>query len=153
IRTRYFGWKVGTKQYDLVSDLSITAGSRLTKHEILIKGAPENLCTGLAKHEDTKIFQSTNLDGKWAYFALYGKQSLAGDNLGTAILFRKTDLIRITEDELSHVVLLKPENGRLTYYFLAAWEQEPNGIRTQEKFLEYLNQSIKKLNNPIQVKY
>jgi len=68
-----------------------------------------------------------------------------------AILFNQKDLIELTEDKLSHVVVLKPENGNLAYHFLAAWEQEPNGIKTKDEFVLYLNEVVKKLDHPIMI--
>ena len=153
IRTRYMGWKVGAGQYDLISDLSITAGSRMTKHQLEITGGAQNLCSGLAKHPDTEYFQSKMDEGGWAYIALWGKQSLAGDNLGTAVLFSTRQLAEINEDQLNHVVVLKPDQNKVTYYFSAAWEQEPNGIKTKEAFKNYLDQTMTELNAPIAVEY
>jgi hypothetical protein len=154
VRTRYFGWQVGLEKYDLVSNLSITAGSRATEHAVEISGNPPNLCTGLAKHEEGKVLQPTNeVDGEWQYFALYGKQSLAGDHLGMAILYKKSDLVEITEDEVSHVLMLQPKDGKLTYFFLAAWEQEPDGIRSRGEFQIYLNECMMLLNNPVQISF
>lgn len=145
IQTRYYGWKVGTEKYDLISDLSITAGSRLTKHVVRINGDPPNLCTGIVKSENVTLHSSTDQNHHWMYFATYGNQSLAGDKLGLAILFHRKDLIKITGGQFSYVILLKPENLTLTYYLLAAWEQEPGGIKTEEKFIDYLNETIIKL--------
>jgi len=153
IRTRYYGWTVGARKCDLISDLSITAGSRMTKNQLEIKGEAYNLCSGLAKHEATNYFQSNTDQGGWGYIALYGQQSLAGDNLGTAVLFNARQLIEINEDKLNHVVVLKPYQNQVTYYFLAAWEQEPEGIKSKQVFKDYLDQTIKELNTPLVVKY
>ncbi len=153
IRIRYFGWKVGSGIYDLISDLSITAGSRMTKNQLQIKGEAYNLCSGLAKHEATDYFQSNTDQGGWGYIALYGQQSLAGDNLGTAVLFDTRQLIEINEDEINHVVVLKPYQKKVTYYFLAAWEQEPEGIKSKQIFKDYLDQTIKELNTSLLVQY
>jgi hypothetical protein len=149
IQTRYNGWQVGSKSFDLISDLSITAGSRLTRHVIQIQGDPVNLCTGLVKHEDTQLIRSEKQNSEWNYLALYGKQSLAGDNLGMVIFYLNKDLIEITEDQYNHVVVLKPTDGKLVYYFGAAWEQEPKGIQSQEAFETYLDQTITRLNNSL----
>jgi hypothetical protein len=153
IQTRYFGWKVGAGVYNVVSNLSITAGSRLTKHEVEIDGKPENLCTGIVKLDSTVLLASPEASTGWAYLATYGKQSLANDKLGMAVLYRKNDLIEVTEDQLSHVLVLKPEGGKLTYYFLGAWEQEPNGIRTTEEFESYLKQTVTELNSPLTIDF
>jgi len=149
IQTKYFGWKIGNSSYHVVSDLSITAGNRLTKHLVNISGSPENLCTGIVKLDSTKFLLSPETNEGWSYLATYGKQSLAQDHLGMAILYRKNDLIKNAADQHSHVVVLRPANGALTYYFLGAWEQEPNGIKTAEAFEAYLNQTVAELNAPL----
>ncbi len=149
IQTKYLGWKIGNSFYNLISDLSITAGSRLTKHVVNISGSPENLCTGIVKLDSTKMLMSPEANEGWSYLATYGKQSLAQDRLGMAVLYHKNNLIKITEDQHSLVIVLKPANGQLTYYFLGAWEQEPNGIKTAEAFESYLNQTVAELNAPL----
>jgi hypothetical protein len=151
IQTKYFGWKIGPGSYNVVSNLSITAGSRLTKHTVEIDGDPQNLCTGIVKLDSTTLHSSPESSDGWAYLATYGKQSLANDHLGMAVLYRTNDLIEVTADQHSHVVVLKPKNGRLTYYFLGAWEQEPNGIKTAEEFEDYLNQTVAELNAPLMI--
>ena len=149
IQTKYFGWRVGDGVYNVVSNLSITAGSRLTKHQVEIDGNPPNLCTGIVKLDSTALLTSPESNKGWVFLATYGKQSLANDNLGMAVLYRQSDLIEVTEDQLSHVVVLRPQNGQLTYFFLGAWEKEPNGIKTAEEFEAYLNQTIVELNTPV----
>lgn len=143
----YYGWLVDKKKYDLNANISINARCRLTKCELTIDNA-ENLVTGLAKYEGTNFHKSNNLQG-WNYIALYGKQSLANDDLGIAVLFNNENLIELTEDNLSHIVKLKPINSKLKYYFTAAWMQEPNGIKNENQFLNYLDNLLIKLNNPL----
>lgn len=156
IRTTYYGWQAGISKVNLTSNLSITAGSRLTRNELSIDGELDNICTGLAKHENTVFFdkqpeQSTD----WGYIALWGMQSLARDDdeLGIAVLHRGSQFVQLAEDELNHVVILKPENNKVSYYFLAAWVQEPDGIKTQDAFINYLNDTVQKLNNPVTIQY
>lgn len=150
VRTMYYGWKVGDVSTDVTSEISIHAGSRMTRHDVNLSTPLPNLCTGIVKHENGSLFKHEN--GTWGYIATWGKQSLAEDHLGMAVLYKKTDLQQITEDEHSHVVVLSPTNNRLTYYFLAAWEQEPNGIHTQEAFQKYLDQVVMELGTPLAVK-
>ncbi len=151
IYTNYHGWKVGNERYDLRSHLTISAGSRLTKVSLDLKGNPSELCTGLAKHEDCDFMESHPTKSGWAYIALYGKQSLSGDDLGIAVFYRAADMVKVTEDSLSKIVILHPTGGRLTYYFAAAWQDEPGGIRNEKEFREYLDETIVSLNNPIEV--
>lgn len=154
IRTTYYGWKVGTRQCDLESNLAIRAGSRLTQHQLFFPGKLDNLVTGLAKSPDCEFLAGDrNPATEWDYIALWGPQSLAGDNLGIALFYRLADLQELSEDELNYFVILKPQGGRLTYYFSAAWEQEPQGIKTKEEFGKYLKHTVRELNNPVEVIY
>ncbi len=156
IRTVYYGWRAGANKVNLTSDLSITAGSRLTRNDLTIDGELDNICTGLAKHENTVFFdKQPEQSMDWGYIALWGRQSLAGedDELGIAVLYQDSQFVQLAEDELNHVVILKPENNKVSYYFLAAWVQEPDGIRTQQEFMNYLEQMVGKLNYPLMIQY
>ncbi|RDV15440.1 DUF4861 domain-containing protein [Pontibacter diazotrophicus] len=156
IRTNYYGWNIAGMKLDVTSHLSIPAGSRLTHHQVEVKGGtPQNLSTGLIKDKRANFTTRTGKAQHWGYIATYGKQSLngEGDNLGIAVLFRMKDLLEITEDELSHVVQLKPSGNKVEYYFLAAWELEPEGIKTKTDFIKYLNKTAQELENPVQVQF
>ncbi|MCB0570499.1 MAG: DUF4861 domain-containing protein [Phaeodactylibacter sp.] len=151
VKTLYYGWDTGSQKTDVTSRLSIAAGSRLTRHDVMMSNPLPNLCTGIVRLEETTLLHD---DGgkEWGYLATWGKQSLAGDNLGMAVLFRTGQLIQTTEDEHSHVAVLRPDGNTLTYYFLAAWEQEPGGISSEEAFVDYLNKEISALSTPPVVK-
>ena len=116
VYTKYYGWKVGKKKYNLYSNLSISAGSRLTHSNLVINGSNEQICTGLAKHPNTEYFKSENKSG-WNYIALYGKQSLSGDNLGISVFYKYADLIKLTNDKDSYIVVLKPTDGKVRLLF------------------------------------
>jgi len=150
ILTHYVQWQVDGHPFDLRSILSIRAGSRLTKHDVKVNPIPLNLCTGLVKDPDVEVFTSADPKSEWQYMASWGKQSLANDNLGMAILYSKNAFLAYEEDEYSDIVVLNPKNGDLTYYFLAAWEGEENGIKDIASFQKYLAAEIEKLNKPIQ---
>lgn len=137
IRTQYYGWETGEKKVTLTSELSIVAGSRLTKNHLQLSAPLDSLCTGIIQLPNTQVLQRS--EGNWGYLATWGQQSLNQDNLGLAIIYRTADLLASTTDSLNHVVVLQPQNQELTYYFLAAWEKEPNGITTQEAFSQYLD--------------
>lgn len=153
VHTDYAGWQVAGARYDLSSELSIAAGSRLTRHDLQISGDPPNLCTGIVKHPGTVLLDKSPNASGWGYLATYGRQSLAEDELGMAVLFRQEDFQSFQEDEYSEVVVLKPRDGQLRYYFLAAWSQEPDGIRGEAAFMAYLETLVKELNTPVEVRY
>ena len=150
VYTKYLNWEVNGKKYNLFSDLSISAGSRLTNVNLKISD-DVLMCTGLAKHEDCTLIKSAEDDLSWGYLALYGKQSLSGDDLGIAIFYKKSDLVKITADNTSEIIVLKTNKGKLNYYFASAWQQEPKGITTIMEFKKYLNYTTVRLSTPIEV--
>ncbi|MCB9289819.1 MAG: DUF4861 domain-containing protein [Lewinellaceae bacterium] len=153
VRTVYYGWDTGEEKANLTSELSIHAGSRLTRHELSLSNPLPNLCTGIVKLEGTTLLKDDGQE-EWGYLATWGAQSLAEDQLGMAVIFKNGQLIQQTEDEHSHVVVLRPANdASLVYYFLAAWEQEPGGIKTEEAFRTYLTQTVKTLSSPVEISY
>ena len=151
LQMKYLGWETNSEKLNLTSRLSITAGSRLTKQDIIVDKDIDNLCTGIVKSEGVNIIKSEDKETGWAYLASYGKQSIIEDKLGMAILFKNEAKVMITEDDLNEVVVLKPEKGTLTYYFLAAWEQEPGGIKNEKEFIDYLEKTIRELDSPISI--
>lgn len=143
----YRGWQVADKKLDLKAKLSMTAGSRLVHTRVSLSDSLPNMAIGLVKHAGTKFIQGDiNITGRaWTYVASYGKQSLNGDNLGMALIFKKNARIQQGEDEHNYVSVLKTPRNMLEYYFLAAWEGEQNGIKTEAEFIAYLEQEVERL--------
>ncbi|MBU1101855.1 MAG: DUF4861 domain-containing protein [Bacteroidetes bacterium] len=152
VQTKYMGWKVGDKKYDFTSTLSICAGSRLTLNEMSVNNDADNLVTGLAKYDGCSYTEG-KFESGWNYIALYGKQTLVDDNMGIAVIYPVASLKEILEDDINYLVVLNPSGGKADYYFGAAWEQEPGGIKSEKEFISYLNQTVEKLNSPIVVEY
>lgn len=150
--TDYYGWKVNPV-LDIKSNISIHAGSRLTNQIVHLIGDGANLCTGIGKDPNAKIFNSVGDKNAWGYFASYGPQSLNNDKLGLAIFFAPDDLIEFTDDEFSHIVNLKENGGRVQYYYMAAWELEPGGIDDSATFTAYVQKTAKELSNPLKIKF
>lgn len=140
ITTRYYGWEYEGGKTDLESELSIRAGSYLTKAHLKTTVPMDNLCTGIIKMKDTDLLHGT--EGSWEYLATFGKQSLADDHMGLVIFFKTANKITITEDQLSQVVVLKPEGTELTYYFGGVWEQDASRIATPEDFEQFLRRQL-----------
>jgi hypothetical protein len=138
VTTNYHGWEFANGKTDLVSELSIRAGSYLTKAHLTTASPVDNICTGIVKMDSTIVLKSSSSEGEWQYLATFGKQSLQNDKMGLFVFFKGKDLIENTEDNYSHVVVLKPENNELTYYFGGVWEQDASGINSQEDFKSFL---------------
>ncbi|WP_245942340.1 DUF4861 domain-containing protein [Algoriphagus chordae] len=148
--TRYSGWDLPSGKTDIFSNISIHSGTRLSRMDLHSSNAIDNFATGLIKDAKANVIKS---DGKltYSYLATYGPQSLAEDNLGIAIIYPTAKLTQDTEDALSHILVFDSSSKKLSYYFLAAWEQEPGGISSQEDFTKYLDQEILKLSNPLKI--
>ncbi len=149
IRTNYYGWQTGVEKTDVTSSLSIHAGSRLTKHHVQLSTAVDSLCTGIVQLENTEVLRGSG--DQWNYLATWGTQSLNDDQLGMAVIYCQADELAVTRDSMSHVVVLNPDDQELTYYFLAAWELEPNGITDRAAFEAYLEETLKRLDKPIEI--
>lgn len=145
----YKDWQVADTTVDLTAQLSMTAGSRLVHVDLELSDELDNLTTGIVKHPDTELIEGdVNITGKaYTYVASWGKQSLSGedDYLGMALLFRKSDREEQTEDEHNYVTVLDAAGEDVDYYFLAAWQNELDGITTREEFVSYLESEAERL--------
>ena len=149
ITTKYFGWEYKGGRTDLTSELSIRAGSYLTKEHLSTNGPIDNFCTGIIKQDNTNVLTSDNDDGDWGYLATFGVQSLQKDHMGLAVFYCKKDFQQMTEDKLNHVIVLRPDRNELTYYFCGIWEQDASHINNIEKFKAFLEEQRALLNQGI----
>ncbi len=148
----YRGWKVGASKHTLTADLSIAAGSRLTRVDLTLAGESAVWSTGLAKHPAAESLSDPGVrEGAWGYRALFGAQSLIGDTLGIAVFYRPEDFVMMVEESMSDIVVLRPEGTTLTYYLAAAWGKEPGGITSREGFSTYLKETAQRLGSPVTI--
>ncbi len=143
VNVNYFGWEIDSIKTDLKTKLSIDAGSYLTHYQINLSNELPNLATGIVRLPDTETAVFDDLKPGWACYATFGKQTLQNDMLGMCIFFRTKDLIGYKEDKYSHVIVLKPENNKLDYYFGAAWEQDVSGVKSMDDFKALLKDQVK----------
>ena len=149
VQTDYQGWTVADIKLDISSEYSIHAGSRLTHHRLSLGGELENIATGIGKNEKGKYVYSEGSASEFGYLYTFGPQSYNNDNLGLAVFFANSDMMEIREDEYNYLVSLKADSKEVSYYFLAAWELEPEGIKSEEEFDAYVKQVAKELANPV----
>ncbi len=141
----YYGWNTTNETIDLHQVLSITPNARYTKHSITPSKEIEGICTGIVKH-GVNYFAKESENKQWGYIATYGEQSLVPDNLGMAIFYKTETVQEVSEWEHDHLLLFKPTTNEISFYFLGAWEQEVNGIKTEVEFLSYLDELLNELN-------
>ncbi|WP_308991066.1 DUF4861 family protein [Mariniflexile litorale] len=145
VNIEYKGWASGEDSTDLTTKLTIYPEDRFTKAELTPSKEVTGICTGIVIAKDIPLVKK---DGaKWAYIATYGKQTLASppDNLGMALFYKLDEVAEQKQGIDDHLVIFKPSSKTLTYYFLGAWEQEINGIKTEENFIADLNKKLESL--------
>lgn len=149
--TDYYGWQVDNKKTNLSVTTSIHAGTRLTKQQLRFTGDALKVCTGIGKDTAAEAFSSKGSDSAFGYLATYGKQSLNDDEVGLVVFFPSSSFVEFTSDEFSHIVSLRPEGGRVNYYFGAAWVLEVDGLRDRASFERWVRKTAEELAKPVRV--
>lgn len=147
VKIEYSDWVTGADTVDLTSTLTIFPEGRFTKATLDLSKPLEGLTTGIVKFEDIELLQKQSEGGNWAYIATYGTQTLVNDQdkLGMALFYKTGDAKEVKEGPHDHLVIFNETAEPITYYFLAAWEQEPGGITTREAFITDLDEQLKRL--------
>lgn len=145
VTINYNGWKTANDKIDLKSTLSIRPDQRYTKHTIQPSKAIQGIVTGIVDH-GVNYFTKESANKKWAYIATYGEQTLVPDDLGMAIFYEVETTSDVKKGEDDYLVEFKPTTNAVSFYFLGAWEQEPNGIKTEAEFKTYLDELLNELN-------
>ncbi|MBP0904221.1 DUF4861 family protein [Mariniflexile gromovii] len=145
VNIHYQGWKSGNEIIDLNTKLTIYPQDRYTKASLMPSKEITGICTGVVKFKEIPLIKKEG--SQWAYIATYGKQTLVTppDNLGMALFYNLDEVAEQKTGTDDHLVIFKPTIKTITYYFLGAWEQEPNGIKTQEAFIQDLNTKLEVL--------
>jgi len=134
----YYGWEINGTKTNLFSSLEIEEGSYLTKYDIQLSEELPNLATGIVKLSGTEVLIFDDIKPGWKCLATFGVQTLQNDNLGMCVFYKTEQELEIAVDKYSHLVVLKPENNQLTYYFGAAWEHDLSGVKTMDDFKNLL---------------
>jgi hypothetical protein len=145
VNISYENWKTGNDSINLYSQLTIYPEDRFTKAELTPSKEISGICTGIVKFKDIPLIK--NEGSNWAYIATYGTQTLVSetDKLGMAIFYKLDEVTEQKDGIDDHLVIFKPSTNPITYYFLGAWEQEPNGIKTEKSFISDLNTKLERL--------
>jgi hypothetical protein len=146
VKVYYYGWKTASDTIDFTSELIINSEQRYTKHTIHPSKGITGICTGIVKQKNTECLKKGSQNKKWAYIATYGAQSLVPDQLGMAIFYQTNTIENLIDAEFDYLLVFKPRTKPTSFYFLGAWEQEKNGIKSKAEFVEYLNEKLALLN-------
>ena len=64
-----------------------------------------------------------------------------------AIFYEIKTTSEIKKGEDDYLIEFKPTTTPVSFYFLGAWEQEVDGIKTEAEFLTYLDGLLDELNS------
>jgi hypothetical protein len=142
----YFGWQTANEKINLKSKLTIVPNEYYVKHTITPSNSIQGICTGIVKLNNLELLKKESANKKWVYIATYGVQSMFSDSLGMAIFYETATVENLVEGKDDHLIVFKPANAPISFYFLGAWEKEKAGLKSKEEFLSYLNQKLKVLN-------
>ncbi len=151
VMTTYYGWDANKTKCNLQSLITIDAGSRASHMELKVDKNIDNIATGIIKNENAEFILPAESNGEWSYISTFGKQSLNNDKMGLAVFYKTKQLEKITEDNLNHVIILKPENGYVDYYFMPTWELDWEPVKDKTTFENYINEVLNRLNHPVSV--
>jgi len=143
VTVNYSGWEINNTKTDVKTTLEIEEGSYLTKYSVELSNELPNLATGIIILPETETAVFTDIKPGWSCFVTFGNQSLEKDKLGMCIFYKTDEMITQTADKISHVIVLKPKNNKLTYYFGAAWEQDASGVKSMSDFKDLLKEQAK----------
>lgn len=150
-RIDYKGWKIDGKKLNVRGDFSMLAGSRALHVRLALSEELPNLAIGVVKHPETELLLgSENVpSAAFTYFGSYGKQSLAEDDLGMGVLYRRGARSSQETDAHNYVAVVEPSGKQFDYYVLSAWQGEPGGVKTRDDFKRALDQEAEALSIPI----
>ncbi len=148
VRVDYYGWDLGSEKVDLTSFFLIYGGDRTTEHRIALQvgKTPKTLATGIVQH--------LNAQARWnssqATLLTLGAQSRTNDSLLMALTFSPSSVLKKTEDDSNHLVLLRLEHGKpLVYYISAYWQGESGRMWNEERIRRFLENRSRRLNEPL----
>lgn len=126
------------------ADYSITSGSPLTRVKVKATGDLP-LATGIVMPDGAELLQSDNSgSGQWLYIATWGQQQSENkDGLGMALFYRTGQASYRGLANSTHFVRFN--SGEFEYAFLAAWELDPQGIKSSEAFVALLEKELQAL--------
>lgn len=125
---------------DLDTVYSIGPGSRVTWVDAGVAGHVPAMVAGLRHHSGTRLIRSPEDGRGFGYVATWGRQSLAGDDLGI-VLFYPLEEARFGGDDGMSLYVRFCDPRSIHYAFAAAWVQEPGAPKTEAAFRKWLDET------------
>jgi len=125
IRTKWMGLEIDGQKMNVVQDWSIAAGDYFSTIDLSVEGGklPEGMyfATGIVSHLPDAVSGTAN---GYGYLMNWGKQSYHKEMLGMAVMAKDEYAPKAVEDELSHLLVFENAPEKVSYRFMAVWEQD-----------------------------
>ncbi len=142
IRFSFKNWKVQDRLYDITHEIRMQAGTHFYTSTVKFNQlvGDEYVVAGIVSHiSDLDEFNT----GPYSIFMTHGAQDVEQRNLGMAVvasgkyhpLAKKSGDFQGSIDH-SHLVLLKPVQESVQFYFFAGWELENKDFAEKASFLK-----------------
>ncbi len=142
IRTVWTDLKIGKDTMDIVQDWSISAGDYFSTIDLSVKDGKlpygMHFATGIVSHLPEVTVGSTN---DYTYLMNWGKQSYHEENLGMAVMAKGEYGPKAVEDELSHLLVFENAPEKVSYRFMAIWEQDQSKTKDAKGFKNMVEQA------------
>jgi len=134
----------------LEATYTVTTGSPVVFVNAGASGLKGPLVAGIARHDKVQVLSRAG-PGGWSYVASWGPQSLAGDDLGTALFFRTAETKGPYADDgrTLYVTFKAPQAAH--YALAATWAQDGSGVRSLGDFKAWLAATVDGLDHPASV--
>lgn len=133
---------------NLTASYEIRSGSALTHVEAKATGNSGPMATGIVHHKDVTVLKSDKPSAKWGYIATWGKQSLAGDDLGMVLFYPEDAVSSRFNDDGQTIYVTFRDPAKIRYAYAATWAQDQSGVRDLEGFRTYIAATLANLNTP-----
>lgn len=146
----YTDWKAGGRTLELTARMKICGGQDYADCDLFVKATdgkplPEMLA-GFVKHtSETELLKddSVVMVGRWGNQALGEGEVPMGGNLGLSIMAEPQEVVRIEEDDVNHLIILKPDEKASFRYFVD-WYKDPQPAKNAQEFGEMMRQVARK---------
>jgi rhamnogalacturonyl hydrolase YesR len=135
----------------LVANYEIRSGSALTHVDARATGDSGPMAAGIVHHKDVTVLKSDAPAGKWGYVASWGKQSLAGDDLGMVLFYPEDAVASRFNDDGQTVYVTFKDASKIRYAYAATWAQDSSGVRDLAGFKSWIAATLDGLNKPARV--
>ena len=108
------------------------------------------VAAGIVHHPGMTVLKAEPAGG-WSYIATWGRQSLAGDDLGMVLFFPEDAVATRFNDDGQTLFVTFKDAANVRYAFAQTWVQDASGVRDLDGFKTYVTATLDGLNRPPRV--